>query len=73
MHYAYIMHIYIYIYNEETFNDAIPIYQEALEKSGHKHKLEYEAKHFHGEKKIRNINRKVFFSFLPPPCQKCKN
>ena len=53
--------------NEEIFNEAIPIYSDALKRSGYSHKLTYKPKEPQGnsEKKKKNRGRKVIW-FNPP-------
>ena len=42
--------------NTEVFNKAAPQYQEALEKSGYKHKLQYEQPQLQRNKRSRKCN-----------------
>ena len=46
--------------SKELFDAAVPQFQEALEKSGHKHKLEYETTINHKKKKNRRRNETWF-------------
>ena len=48
--------------NETVFNEAIPVYQAALDKSGHKHKLKFEP-----PQERRKKQRKRVITFYNPP------
>ena len=52
--------------NEEVFREKAPMYQEALDKAGHKHKLVYEKVDLHSlNKKKKQRKRKIIY-FVPP-------
>ena len=62
-----LVHIHVHILNEQIFKESIPIYEEALKKSGFHEKLEYvrEEVDKHGKEEKKRRKRKIIW-FNPP-------
>ena len=52
--------------NEEVFKEKAPMYQEALDKAGHKHKLVFEKVDLHSLNKKKKQRKKRVIYFVPP-------